>query len=152
MLQLQVGGRRGTSSIQLSRLQPRPGRDAKEKVAESAQDYIGKGDSFQPRHSWTVLSGDAVQQYISAAAASSVPGCTGLPHHSGRNECPTSLEAQPPPSQSVQAPNVNSSSVNDMFKVVATVFQHIMTELNGAESEEGRIVAIIKIILKQVKF
>jgi hypothetical protein len=29
------------------------------------------------------------------AAASAAPGCTGLPHHSGRNECPPSLEAQP---------------------------------------------------------
>jgi hypothetical protein len=35
-----------------------------------------------------------------------------------------------------------------MFKVVATIFQQIMTELNGAESEEGRIMAITKIVLK----
>jgi hypothetical protein len=46
MLQLQVGGRRGTSSLQLSRLQPRQGRDAEEKVAGSAQDYNGKGVLF----------------------------------------------------------------------------------------------------------
>jgi hypothetical protein len=38
-----------------------------------------------------------------------------------------------------------------MFKVVATVFQQIMTELNGAESEEDRIVAITKIVLKLMK-
>jgi hypothetical protein len=31
-----------------------------------------------------------------------------------------------------------------MFKVVAMVFQQITTELNGAESEEERIVAIMK--------
>jgi hypothetical protein len=35
-----------------------------------------------------------------------------------------------------------------MFKVVVTVFQHIITELNGAESKEDRIVAITKIVLK----
>jgi hypothetical protein len=34
-----------------------------------------------------------------------------------------------------------------MFTVVATIFQ-VMIELNGAESEEDRIVAITKIILK----
>jgi uncharacterized tellurite resistance protein B-like protein len=35
-----------------------------------------------------------------------------------------------------------------MFKVVAMVFQQIMTELSGAESEEDRIVAITKIVSK----
>jgi hypothetical protein len=50
------------------------------------------------------------------------------------------------PSQSVQAPNVNNSSLN-MFKVVTMVFQQIMTELNAAELEEDRIVAITKIVL-----
>jgi hypothetical protein len=37
-----VGGRRGTSSLQLSRLQARQGQDAKEKAAESVQDYKGR--------------------------------------------------------------------------------------------------------------
>jgi hypothetical protein len=40
MLQLQVGGCRGTSSFQLLRLQAHQGRDAKEKVAESTQDFF----------------------------------------------------------------------------------------------------------------
>jgi hypothetical protein len=38
-----------------------------------------------------------------------------------------------------------------MLKVIKTVFQQIVTELNGAESEEDRIVAITKIILKPMK-
>jgi hypothetical protein len=38
-----------------------------------------------------------------------------------------------------------------MFEVVATAFQQIMTELNTAESEEDRIVAITKIVLKLMK-
>jgi hypothetical protein len=38
-----------------------------------------------------------------------------------------------------------------MFKVVTMAFQQIMRELNGAESEEDRIVAMTKIILKLMK-
>jgi hypothetical protein len=38
-----------------------------------------------------------------------------------------------------------------MFKVVTTVFQQITTDLNAAESEEYRIVAIKKIVLKLMK-
>jgi hypothetical protein len=50
------------------------------------------------------------------------------------------------PGQLVQAPPVNSSSLDNMFKV-ATVVQQIMTELNGAVSEENKIVAITKTVL-----
>jgi hypothetical protein len=53
--------------------------------------------------------------------------------------------------QSLQTPNVNGSSLNDMLKVVTTVFQQIMTECYGAESEDDRIVAITKIVLKLMK-
>jgi hypothetical protein len=35
-----------------------------------------------------------------------------------------------------------------MFKVGATIFQHIMTELTGAESEEDRVMTVTKIVLK----
>jgi hypothetical protein len=38
-----------------------------------------------------------------------------------------------------------------MFKVVAVVFQQIMTEFSWAESEEDRIVAITKIVSKLMK-
>jgi hypothetical protein len=55
------------------------------------------------------------------------------------------------PSQSVQAPNGKSLSPLNMFKVVTTMCQQTMTELNGAESEEDRIMAIIKIALKLMK-
>jgi hypothetical protein len=46
MLQLQVGGWRETLFLQLSRPQANQGRNAKKKVAESAQDYNGKGVLF----------------------------------------------------------------------------------------------------------
>jgi hypothetical protein len=65
--------------------------------------------------------------------------------------CTPSLEAQQTSTKSVQAPNANSLFPNDMFKAVATAFQQIMTELNGAESEEVRIMAITKVVLKLMK-
>jgi hypothetical protein len=49
--------------------------------------------------------------------------------------------------QSVQAPNVSSHSFDNMLKVV-TVVQQLMTEVIGGLSEEEKIVAITKIVLK----
>jgi hypothetical protein len=71
----------------------------------------------------------------------------------------TSWRPAPPPlrnnqqvtSQSVQVSNVKTLSLNDMFKVLAVVFQQIITELNGAKAEEDRIVVITKIVLKLMK-
>jgi hypothetical protein len=57
-----------------------PGRDAKEKVAESARDYIGRCVLFQLHRPWTVPRGGATQQHATAAA-SSAHGCTGLPRN-----------------------------------------------------------------------
>jgi hypothetical protein len=37
-----------------------------------------------------------------------------------------------------------------MFTVVATVYQQIMTELSGAESEEDRIMAATKFVSKLI--
>jgi hypothetical protein len=68
---------------------------------------------------------------------SSAPSCTGLARHSGRISAPPPLRHNlQVPSQSVQAPNVNSSFLN-MFKLFAMIFQQIMAELNGAESDSG---------------
>jgi hypothetical protein len=153
MLQPQVWRPGGTPSLQLSRLQAHQGRDAKEKVAVSAEVYKVKDVLFQPRHPRTILRGGATQQHTATAVASSTLDCTGLPRHSGRNDCPAFLEAQPTTrlSRSVQDPKANSSSLNDIFKVVATIFQQIATELNGAEAEEDKITAVIKIVLKLMK-
>jgi hypothetical protein len=54
-------------------------------------------------------------------------------------------------SRSVQAANANSSPLNDMFTIVATICQQNMTELNGAESEADRTMAITRIVLKVMK-
>jgi hypothetical protein len=43
------------------------------------------------------------------------------------------------------------SSPNDMFSVVTTAFQQIMTEFSGAELEEDRIMPITKVALKLMK-
>jgi hypothetical protein len=48
--------------------------------------------------------------------------------------------------QSVQAPNVNSLSLDKMLKVV-TVVQQITTESNGVVLEEAKILANTKIVL-----
>jgi hypothetical protein len=48
--------------------------------------------------------------------------------------------------QSVRAPTVNSQPLDNVLRVV-TVVQQIMTEFNGAVSEEDKIVVITKIVL-----
>jgi hypothetical protein len=48
-------------------------------------------------------------------------------------------------------PTESSSFLNDMLTLVATVFQQIVTGLNGAESEEDTIMAITQIVLKLMK-
>jgi hypothetical protein len=48
--------------------------------------------------------------------------------------------------QSVQAPNVNTLSLDKMLKVVMVV-QQIMTESNGSVLEEAKLLAITKIVL-----
>jgi hypothetical protein len=52
--------------------------------------------------------------------------------------------------QSVRAPTVSSQPLDNMLRVV-TVVQQIMTEFNGAVSEEDKIVAITKILLNLMK-
>jgi hypothetical protein len=52
--------------------------------------------------------------------------------------------------QSVRAPTVSSQPLDNMLRVVTAV-QQIMTEFNGAVSEEDKIVAITKIVLNLMK-
>jgi hypothetical protein len=104
MLQLRVGGWRGTSSLQPSRLQPHQGINAKENVAESAQGYNWKGVLLQPHHPGTILRSGAMQQLTARTVASFTLSCSELPHYSGRNECTRSLKAQPTPSTKLASP------------------------------------------------
>jgi hypothetical protein len=52
--------------------------------------------------------------------------------------------------QLVRAPTVSSQPLDNMLRVVTAV-QQIMTEFNGAVSEEDKIVAITKIVLNLMK-
>jgi hypothetical protein len=52
--------------------------------------------------------------------------------------------------QSVRTPIVNSQPLDNILRVV-TVVQQIVTEFNGAVSEEDKIVAITKIVLNLMK-
>jgi hypothetical protein len=77
--------------------------------------------------------------------------------HQVTKACPATMETMVPAAlpqhkqrttgQSVQAPNANSSSLDKMLKAVVTVVQQIMTESNGAVLEEGKILAITRIVL-----
>jgi hypothetical protein len=70
-------------------------RCKRERVAESAQEYNGMDVLFQPQPTRAVLRDGATQKHKATAAASAALSCTGLRRHSGRYECPPSLEAQP---------------------------------------------------------
>jgi hypothetical protein len=67
-----------------------------------------------------------------------------------RVSAPLSQQSQQPTGQSVRAQNVNSEPLYNMLRVV-TVVQQIMTEFNGAVSEEDKIVAITKMFLNLLK-
>jgi hypothetical protein len=114
-----------------------------------------EGVLFQPHQPGTIFRCCGAQTHTAAAAAaaSAVLSFTGLPRQSGKNEWPPALRhnQQQLPGQSVQAPNADSFSLKGMFKVVATIFQQIMTELSGTQSEEDRIMAITNILLMLMK-
>jgi hypothetical protein len=106
-----------------------------------SSNYVVAGQSFA-----AALSGNSQQQQLHSRPTEKV-----LRNPVDRTEAqPTVQPHTQNTGQSVKAPTVNSSSLDDMFKV-ATVVQQIMTELNGAVSEEDKIVAITKIVLSLMK-
>ena len=52
--------------------------------------------------------------------------------------------------QSIQAPHASSPSLDNMLRVV-TIVQQIMTEVSGAVTEDEKVLAITKIVLKLMK-
>jgi hypothetical protein len=109
-------------------------RHAKEKMRKRKSQRVAittTGRMFSSSHTTPGLT------FAMVLRSNTQLSCVGLPRHSGRNECPHSLETQPQqvPRQTIDAPNANSSSLNDIFKVVATAFKQVTTRLNGAESE-----------------
>jgi hypothetical protein len=91
------------------------------------------------------LRGSAEQQQ--QTQANQVP--VSSPPAAGIKDIPTPA-LQHETGQSVQAPNVNSQPLDNMLRVV-TVVRQIMTEFNGAVSEEDKIVAITYIVLNLMK-
>jgi hypothetical protein len=147
MLQLTVGGRRKTASRQLSGLQTREGGTPEKEVTEGTQNHNGKGVLFCPHQPRRLLRGGTPGQRRPAAAAT--PG-THVPVASPPIPVKQNIPApalQQKTGQSIQAPHVSSQPFDNMLKVV-TVVQQIMTEVSGALSQEEKIVAITKIVLK----
>jgi hypothetical protein len=103
-------------------------RHAKEEMWKRKLQKASK-TTTTPHHSKTTLHGGAMQKHTATAAASAALSWTDLPRYSRRNEYPPLLRhtQQQVPIQSVRAPNANSSSLNDKFKVLTMIFQHIMT-------------------------
>jgi hypothetical protein len=91
------------------------------------------------------LENNSVDQFITAAI-SDIPSGSGRSSHN-RTEGPVPLHQheQQATGQSVEAPNVNSLPLDNMLRIVTAVHQ-FMTEFNGAVSEEGKTVAITKIV------
>jgi hypothetical protein len=140
--------RKKTPSRQLSGLQTREGGTAEEEIAENTQNYNGEGVLPQPYYARCLLRGGAPRQYSTTTTA-------GAPNSSGRFTCRSKIETptsgqQQIADQSVQAPTVNSQTLDSMLRVV-TVVQQIMTEFNVVVSELEKRVAVTKIVLNLMK-
>jgi predicted Zn-ribbon and HTH transcriptional regulator len=85
----------------------------------------------------------------SAAQQQQQPPPEADPPAGGNLSAPTSGRPQNA-GQSVRAPTVSSHPLDKMLRVVTAV-QQIMTEFNGAVSEEDKIVAITKTVLNLMK-
>jgi hypothetical protein len=145
MLQLPVGERRKTASRQLSGMQAREGGTPEKEVPEDTQNRNRKGVFFCPHHPRRLLRGGTPRQRRSA-------GPSGTPRSNGRSTSSRKTVSRPQRRnkkqvQSVRAAIVNSQPLDNMLRVVSVV-QQIMTEFSGALSEEDKIVAITKIVLK----
>jgi hypothetical protein len=92
-----------------------------------------------------VLRGGAAQQQPQARQ---VPGITH-PHAGAKVSTPAPGDQQKA-DQSVRAPTVSSQTLDNILRVV-TVVQQIMTEINGAVSEEEKILTITNIVLNLMK-
>jgi hypothetical protein len=90
---------------------------------------------------------------VSFAAA--LRGSTEQQHPQARQTRPEKRSVPTPApqqktGQSVQTQHVNSQPLDNILRIV-TVVQQIMTEFNGAVSEEDKIVAITKTVLNLMK-
>jgi hypothetical protein len=108
------------------------------------------GRVFQSRYTTPELSFAAALGTSSRQQQQTTPRPAPQSHPlpAGRSRVlPSTQQSEKETGQSVQE---SSPLLSDMFKV-ATLVQQIMTKLNGAVSEEDKIVAITKIVLQLMK-
>jgi hypothetical protein len=120
-------------------------RDCRHAKDMQNEDYNGKGALFQPHHSKHVLRGEAPRQDRGTVAASDTSGGSARSRHNG-----TQAPCIPTPTQTACNRSVSSGrclSLEKVLRVVTTVVQHIMTELDGAVLKEAKTVTITKIVL-----
>jgi hypothetical protein len=94
MLQLHIDGRRETTPIQLSWLQPRQGRSPQKKGAENTKEHNRKGVLFNVYQARSVLRGGSAEQRRATKAASSATGFGGWSSLSGKTECSDSCATE----------------------------------------------------------
>jgi hypothetical protein len=99
-----------------------------------------------------VFSSNPVKPHLSFAAALRGQGSQPLYEEApatSNSEPETSNPTVQKPGQSVQAPTVNSDSL-EMFGALSVV-QQIMAELKGAASEEDKFLLVAKIVFNLMK-
>jgi hypothetical protein len=114
------------------------GKSYRGERSEGTQNYNGEGVLVQPHHTRCLLRSEAVRH-----SSNSKPRHANLPWL-----ILTALRilgGNKGAGQSFRTPSVSSQPLDNMIKVVTAVNQ-IMTEFNGAISEEDKIVAITKIV------
>jgi hypothetical protein len=111
-----------------------------------------------------ITTGRAFTSHLTTPSFSFTAALRGSAAQQQRPQAPQATEADPPTGvnqsnptsvhqksgQSVRSPTASSQPLDNMLRVV-TVVQQIMTEFNGAVSEEEKIVAITKIVLNLMK-
>jgi hypothetical protein len=147
MLQLPVGGRRGSPSRQISGLQISEGGDAEKEVTENIQGSKAN-NVLKPRHPRCVLRGGAPRQRRAIAAASDSPGGSGSSNHNG-TEDPCALT----PTRTVSNRSVSWGSKCKQFASRQCVeSSNCSTAVDEAVSEEEEdTVAITKIVLNPME-
>jgi hypothetical protein len=128
---------------------------AEEEVTQNNQDDNAKDVLLKPRQPRFVLRGGAPRQperteqqqrpqthEVEVAGPATMEPMVPLPLHQ---------HEQLATGQSVRTPSVNSLPLDNIMLRIVTAVQQFRTELNGAVSEEEKMVAITKIVLNLIK-
>jgi hypothetical protein len=151
MLLLPVGGRGKTASRQLPAMQAREGelkKQESQRAPKTTTGWMFSSSLTTPGVSFSsAFRGSADHQRPQAGNISTAGPPTEI-HVQVYNITASATKLQS--GQSVRAPIIHSQPLDNKLKVVTAV-QQIMTEFNGALSEEDKRVAITKIVLILMK-